>query len=123
MLAGSLPTLGLDQNDGLLASWNAATSKADFVVATDGSGTHKTINEAVAALAEMGQKRPERVVVYVKSGVYTENVEIGVDMKNVMLVGDGMDQTVITGSRNVVDGYDTMTSATFGKKLRSQNIG
>ncbi|KAF8034874.1 hypothetical protein BT93_C1024 [Corymbia citriodora subsp. variegata] len=110
---GTSPSLGLDPNGGLLASWNAATSKADFIVAKDGSGTHKTINDAVVALARMGENRPERAVIYVKSGVYDEKVEIGRDVKNVMFVGDGMDQTVVTGSRNVPDGSSTLTSATF----------
>ncbi|PIN03274.1 Pectinesterase [Handroanthus impetiginosus] len=97
---------------GLLASWNPATSKADFVVPQDGSaGTYRTINEAVARL---GQNRPERVVVYVKSGVYKEKVEIGSYLKNVMFVGDGMDKTIVTGNQNVEDGATTMNSATFG---------
>ncbi|XP_061999263.1 probable pectinesterase/pectinesterase inhibitor 36 [Rosa rugosa] len=101
-------------NGGLLASWSPATSRADFVVAKDGSGTHTTLNQAVAALARMGHRRPPRAIIYVKSGVYNEKVEIGGHMKNVMLVGDGMDRTVITGSRSVVDGDSTLTSATFG---------
>ncbi|GFY92638.1 hypothetical protein Acr_08g0010340 [Actinidia rufa] len=106
-----------NQNGGLLASWNPATSEADLVVAKDGSGNYKTINEAVAALARMGQRRPERVVIYVKSGAYGERVEIQRNMKNVMFVGDGMDKTIVTGTRNVVDGASTLSSATFGKSI------
>ncbi|XP_004308461.1 PREDICTED: probable pectinesterase/pectinesterase inhibitor 36-like [Fragaria vesca subsp. vesca] len=69
---------------GLLASWSPARSRADFVVAKDGSRTHTTINHAVAALARMGDRRPPRAIIYVKSGVYNEKVEIGGHMKNVM---------------------------------------
>ena len=97
-----------------MASWNPATSKADFVVAKDGSGTHKTINEAVAALARMGHRRPPRAIVYVKAGVYDEKVEIDRKLRNVMFVGDGMGKTIVTGSRNVHDGATTLSSATFG---------
>lgn len=89
-------------------------SKADVVVAQDGSGAHRTINEAVAALARMGHRRPQRVIIYVKSGVYREKVEIPRHMNNIMFVGDGMDKTIVTGSRNVPDGYTTSSSATFG---------
>ncbi|GAV78660.1 Pectinesterase domain-containing protein/PMEI domain-containing protein, partial [Cephalotus follicularis] len=103
-----------EQNEGMLVSWNPVTSKADFVVAKDGSGTHKTIKEAVAALAGMGDRRPQRVIIYVKSGVYDEKVEIGRNMKNVMFVGDGIDRTIVTGNRNVPDGDTTYSSATFG---------
>ncbi|KAF8379275.1 hypothetical protein HHK36_028708 [Tetracentron sinense] len=103
---------GVNQRN--LVSWDATISKADFVVAKDGSGNYKTINEAVAALAKMGQKRPDRLVIYVKSGVYSEKVEIERDMKNVMFVGDGIDKTIVTGNRNVQDGATTLSSATFG---------
>ena len=98
-----------------MVSWNRATSKADFVVAKDGSGTHKTINEAVAALARMGHSRPQRAIMYVKSGVYHEKVEIDRNLRNVMFVGDGMSRTIVTGNRNVPDGATTLSSATFGK--------
>ncbi|KAL6004899.1 hypothetical protein ACLOJK_005457 [Asimina triloba] len=99
---------------GLLMSWNASAMEADYVVAKDGSGNYKTIKEAVAAVARRARNRAERVVIYVKSGVYAENVEIRRGVKNVMLVGDGIDKTVITGNRNVPDGSTTYGSATFG---------
>lgn len=100
---------------GLLASWNPATSKADFVVAKDGSGTHRTINEVVAALARMVRGRSHRAIVYVKAGVYNEKVEIDRKIKNVMFVGDGIGKTVITASHNARDGATLLKSATFGK--------
>ncbi|KAL6569372.1 hypothetical protein OROMI_013886 [Orobanche minor] len=105
---------GLNSEGGLLASWDATTSGADFVVARDGSGNYKTINDAVDALARLGHNRSGRVVVYVKSGVYNENVEIGGDLKNIMFVGDGIDETIVTASKNVQDGATTLNSATFG---------
>ncbi|OMP00612.1 Pectinesterase, catalytic [Corchorus olitorius] len=104
----------LTQGGKLLSSWNPATSRADIVVAKDGSGNFKTINEAVAAVARMGNKRPQRVIVHVKAGVYNEKVDIDRDVKNLMLVGDGIDRTIVTGNRNVPDGASTYGSATFG---------
>ncbi|KAM3322966.1 pectinesterase [Capsicum chacoense] len=100
------------EGNGLLPSWNAETSKADIVVAQDGSGNYKTINEAVAALSRM--TRPERTIVYVKSGTYSENVEIGRGLNNLMFIGDGIDKTIVTGNKNVPDGANTFGSATFG---------
>lgn len=84
------------------------------MVAQDGSGNHKTINEAMVALGRMGKSRPERAVIYVKSGVYNEKVEIQREMKNLIFIGDGIDKTVVTGNRNVQDGATTFNSATFG---------
>ncbi|KAM6602097.1 hypothetical protein CsatA_021706 [Cannabis sativa] len=97
--------------------------KANIVVAKDGSGKFKTINEAVAAVPD---KSTSRFVIYVKKGVYKEKVEIGKNKKNVMLVGDGMDATIITGSLNVVDGSTTFNSATVvavGDGFIAQDIG
>ncbi|KAK7390147.1 hypothetical protein VNO78_25446 [Psophocarpus tetragonolobus] len=100
-------------NTGLLESWSEATHNKDFTVANDGSGTHKTIQEAVNAVAAMGHNRPARAVIYIKSGVYNEKVEIGQKLHNVMFVGDGIDKTIITGSRNVAQGSTTLRSATL----------
>ncbi|KAK9202487.1 hypothetical protein WN944_017698 [Citrus x changshan-huyou] len=62
----------------------------------------------------MGRTRPQRVVIYVKSGVYDEKVEIARHMNNIMFVGDGIDRTIVTGHRNVPDGSTTSSPATFG---------
>ncbi|CAD5326385.1 unnamed protein product [Arabidopsis thaliana] len=95
-------------------SWNPTSSRADFVVARDGSATHRTINQALAAVSRMGKSRLNRVIVYIKAGVYNEKIEIDRHMKNIMLVGDGMDRTIVTNNRNVPDGSTTYGSATFG---------
>lgn len=84
---------------------------ANAVVAKDGSGKYKTVQEAVNSAPDKGSSR---YVIYVKKGVYKEKVEIGKKKTNVMIVGDGMDDTVITGSLNVVDGSTTFNSATLG---------
>lgn len=83
-------------------------------MAQDGSGSYRTIKEALNALASRGHNRPSRVVIHVKAGVYNEKVEIGSKLHNVMFVGDGIDKTVVTGNRNVLHGGTTLNSATFG---------
>ncbi|KAL3647430.1 hypothetical protein CASFOL_008398 [Castilleja foliolosa] len=84
--------------------------KVDAVVAKDGSGKYKTIKAALAAVPEKSKKR---FVIYVKKGVYYENVRVEKKMWNVMMVGDGKGATVVSGSLNVVDGTPTFQSATF----------
>lgn len=54
----------------------------------------------------------DNILVYVKKGMYKENVEVGKKKTNVMLGGNGMHSTIITCSFNVVDGYATFKSAT-----------
>ncbi|KAK9143255.1 hypothetical protein Syun_012655 [Stephania yunnanensis] len=112
--AGPLRSSNSSTSEGLLGSWKTSTSRTDFVVAKDGTGTHKTVNEAVAAaLAHRKRNQNDRLVIHVKAGVYTEKVEITREMKNLMFVGDGIDRTVITGKRNVIDGATTFNSASF----------
>lgn len=85
-----------------------------IVVAKDGSGAYSTIAAAVEA-AKKKKSGGGRVVIYVKAGVYKENVKIHAGQKNVMLVGDGRGKTVITSDRSFADGWTTFQSATFGE--------
>ncbi|XP_020104086.1 pectinesterase-like [Ananas comosus] len=94
----------------------AAATDADVVVAKDGSGDYWTISEAVAAAAarrKRGSDGARRFVIYVKEGVYDENVRVTYDVPNLVMIGDGVDRTVVTGSRSVGDGSTTYSSATF----------
>ncbi|CAH2065517.1 unnamed protein product [Thlaspi arvense] len=95
---------------------------ADAVVAADGTGNFTTISEAVLAAPDYGTKRYE---IHVKRGVYVENVEIKKKKWNIMMVGDGIDATVITSNRSFIDGWTTFRSATFavsGRGFISQDI-
>uniref|UniRef100_A0A7N0T0D1 Pectinesterase n=1 Tax=Kalanchoe fedtschenkoi TaxID=63787 RepID=A0A7N0T0D1_KALFE len=83
----------------------STTTKVNVVVAKDGSGNYKTVAAAVAAAPGSS-----RFVIHVKAGVYTENVQI--KKKNIMLLGDGIGKTIITGSRSVGGGSTTFNSAT-----------
>lgn len=56
-----------------------------------------------------------RYVIYVKEGVYEEQVEVGSNMINITMYGDGSRKTIVTGSKNYVDGVKTFHTATFGK--------
>lgn len=90
-----------------------AAPKANLVVAQDGSGNYKTIKAAIDAASK--RSGSGRYVIYIKRGVYRENIDIGNKMKNIMLLGDGMKYTIITGSRSVVGGSTTFNSATVSK--------
>ncbi|KAJ9539732.1 hypothetical protein OSB04_026238 [Centaurea solstitialis] len=84
-----------------------AAIKADVVVAQDGSGDYRTVKAAVEAAGK--RSGSGRFVIYVKNGVYRENVEIGNKMKNITMVGDGRKHTIITGSRSVGGGTSNTT--------------
>lgn len=85
--------------------------KVDTTVAQDGTGDYTMVMEAVSAAPDHSKSR---FVIYIKGGVYRENVEIKKKKWNIMMVGDGMGVTVISGNRSYVDGWTTFRSATFG---------
>ncbi|CAL0332099.1 unnamed protein product [Lupinus luteus] len=120
-LNGGFPSWVTSKDRRLLESSVEAIT-ANVVVAKDGSGKFKTVAQAVASAPDNGKTR---YVIYVKKGTYKEKVEISSRKKNVMLVGDGMDETLITGSLNFVDGtgtFDTATVAAVGDGFIAQDI-
>ncbi|KAG4990845.1 Pectinesterase/pectinesterase inhibitor PPE8B [Glycine soja] len=82
----------------------------DAVVAADGTGNFTKVMDAVLAAPNYSM---QRYVIHIKRGVYNENVEIKKKKWNLMMVGDGMDNTVISGNRSFIDGWTTFRSATF----------
>ncbi|XP_027336253.1 pectinesterase 2-like [Abrus precatorius] len=93
--------------DRKLLQSSSAASKANVVVAKDGSGKYTTVKAAIDAAPKSSSGR---YVIYVKAGVYNEQVEI--KATNIMLVGDGIGKTIITGSKSVGGGSTTFRSAT-----------
>ncbi|KAK6146598.1 hypothetical protein DH2020_020467 [Rehmannia glutinosa] len=99
------------------------TIQPDVVVAKDGSGMYKTINEAINDVPRYSNKR---FVIYVKKGVYNENVRVEKEKWNVLMYGDGMSNTIISSNRSNRTGTMTKYSATFavyGKGFIAKDIG
>ncbi|GMI72135.1 hypothetical protein like AT3G05610 [Hibiscus trionum] len=101
----------------------AADVVPNVVVAKDGSGKYDSIN---MALAEVPKKNPTRFVIYVKAGIYKENVNITKSMSNVMLIGDGPTNTIVTSDLSVaihkLTTFHTSTIAVNGKNFIAKNI-
>ena len=76
----------------------ARESKYDAIVSADGSGTHTTVREAVAAAPEHSA-RP--FVILVKPGTYEGQLIIPRKARNVRLVGEEAEGTVLTYALNV----------------------
>jgi pectinesterase inhibitor-like protein len=119
------------------------TLTPNVIVAKDGSGKFKTINEALAAMPKTYDGRSVlfcivlyckgeptavqeccfdtwrfivgRYVIYVKEGVYEEYVTITKNMVNVTVYGDGSKKSIVTGNKSFVDGTTTFKTATFSK--------
>ncbi|KAL2338833.1 hypothetical protein Fmac_013279 [Flemingia macrophylla] len=114
------PIDSLDQTDGL-PSWinhedrrvlKAVDNKPapNVTVAKDGSGQFKTISEALKGAP---QDFSGRYVIYVKEGVYDEQVTVTKKMQNLTIYGDGSQKSIITGNKNYRDGVRTFQTASF----------
>uniref|UniRef100_A0A1S4AA64 Pectinesterase n=2 Tax=Nicotiana TaxID=4085 RepID=A0A1S4AA64_TOBAC len=113
----------LSSNDRKLLQKSAPKIKVNAVVAKDGSGKYKSIKAALKAAPEKSKKR---YVIYVKKGIYKENVRIEKTKWNIMIIGDGKDATIVSGNRNFIDGTPTFQSATFavfGKGFMARDMG
>lgn len=84
--------------------------KVDATVAQDGSGKFRSIMEAINDAPKHSLRR---YVIYVKKGLYKENVEMKKNKVNILLVGDGMGITIISGDRSFSQGWTTFRTATF----------
>ncbi|MQM23250.1 hypothetical protein Taro_056312 [Colocasia esculenta] len=100
------------QNDRRLLAGRVSVSRPrpNVVVAKDGSGNFNTISAAINA---MPKNYGGRYVIYVKAGVYNENVLIDEKRTNVFMYGDGPRKTIVTGHKNYVDAVPTFATATF----------
>ncbi|KAL9334632.1 hypothetical protein Peur_071813 [Populus x canadensis] len=85
--------------------------QADIIVSGDGSGTFKTISEAIKKAPEHSNRR---TIIYVRAGRYVEdNLKVGRKKWNLMFIGDGMGKTIITGSKSVSNHITTFHTASF----------
>jgi len=80
-----------------------------------GTDNFTSISDAVAFAPNNSKPEDGYFVIYATEGYYEEYVVVPKHKKNIMLLGDGINRTVITGNHSVIDGWTTFNSSTFGK--------
>jgi PelA/Pel-15E family pectate lyase len=102
---------------------NAADkSKADLIVASDGSGNVRTVQEAVDKVPENNLKR---FVIFIKPGVYREQIRIPTNKPFVSFVGEKAETTKLTFNLSNKDAGSTSASYSFyvaGHDFYAENI-
>lgn len=85
------------------------------IVSLDGTENFTSIGDAIAAAPDNLRAEDGYFLIYVREGNYEEYVTVPIQKKNILLIGDGINKTCITGNHSVVDGWTTYNSSTFGK--------
>ncbi|KAL1346466.1 probable pectinesterase/pectinesterase inhibitor 25 [Arachis hypogaea] len=83
------------------------------IVSIDGTGNFTSIGDAIAFAPNNSRAEDGYFLIYVTEGCYEEYVTIPKQKTNILLVGDGINKTVITGNHSVIDGWTTFNSSTF----------
>lgn len=87
------------------------TKKYDLIVAKDGSGNFKTVQQAFDAIPV---NHSYRYTIFIKKGVYKEKLLLPKDKNNIAIIGESRDSTILTYddySKKIVNG-DTLSTPT-----------
>ena len=99
-----------------------------FVVAADGSGNFRTIQEAINAIPDF---RKNETIVFIKKGIYKEKLILAASKTNVSFIGEDRESTVLAyddfASKKNRFGEEFGTSGSssffvFGDGFRAENI-
>jgi PelA/Pel-15E family pectate lyase len=96
--------------------------KADITVAADGSGTVKTVAEAIEKVPENNKKR---FVIFIKPGVYREQIRIPANKPYISLIGEKAETTKLTFNLSNKEAGSTSASYSFyvgGHDFHAENL-
>src|SRR3954468_14125983 len=74
---------------------NVVTAQTNIVVAADGSGQFKTVQEAINAVPQT-TRFDNPAIIHIKPGVYKELIYVQHEKRFVHLVGDDPEKTILT---------------------------
>jgi pectinesterase len=84
---------------------HSASVTPDITVAADGSGDYKKVQDAINTVNSSGK------VIFIKPGTYREQVRVTAAKKNLKLIGESYETTVITFNADANSGRNTHATA------------
>ncbi|WP_207429142.1 pectinesterase family protein [Pedobacter sp. SYSU D00535] len=105
-----------------------AAEKYDFVVAQDGSGNFKTVQEAINAVPDF---RKKTTTIFIKNSVYKEKLVLAGSKQNVRFIGEDVGKTILTyddwAQKKNIFGEEKGTSGSssfyvYGDNFTAENI-
>jgi len=104
-------------NDGLLQD---LAGKFEIVVDKGGTGDYTTVQAAIDAVPD---NSPQRTVVLIKKGKYYEKVRISSTKKNLVLIGEDLDSTIIYfDDYAALSGFDCTTVKVDANDFLAMNL-
>src|SRR5829696_6528856 len=106
----------------IISLFAVSAAKADIVVAADGSGDVKTVQQAVDKVPSNNKKR---IVIRIKPGTYTEQVAVPANKPFITFIGESAENTKLTF--NLSNKAAGSTSASYsayigGHDFRAENL-
>jgi PelA/Pel-15E family pectate lyase len=105
-----------------LAETDVFAAKADIIVAADGSGAVKTVQEAIDKVPENNKKR---FVISIKPGIYKEQIRVPANKPYITFLGENAEKTKLTfGLSNKEAGSTSAAYAVYvgGHDFYAENI-
>lgn len=112
----------------ILSSIVSAARDYHFVVAADGRGDFRTVQEAIEAVPDF---RKNETVIFIRKGIYKEKLTLAASKTNVTFIGEDRDSTILTwddfASKKNRFGEEIGTTGSssffvFGDGFRARNI-
>jgi pectinesterase len=112
----------------LVLTCSAFASDYHFIVAADGSGDFRTIQEAINAVPDY---RKNETKIFIKKGVYKEKLMLATSKTNVTFIGEDLEKTILTyddfAQKKNRFGEEVGTTGStsffvFGDGFRAENI-
>lgn len=95
----------------------------DLVVAKDGSGDYRYIQDAIDAIRVY---LPKAITVRIKKGIYKEKITVPSTLTNITFLGDSPDSTVISyddySGKGKMETFDSYTVRVLGNDITFKNI-
>lgn len=102
---------------------NPEKYKYTYVVAKDGSGDFKYIQDAINAM-RVFPLAP--ITLYIKNGVYNEKIELSANNTDVTFIGESLEKTIISfndySGRGKMGTFDSYTVKISGNRFKAENI-
>lgn len=110
-------------NPGAAQRNHTGVKETDMVVARDGSGDYKFIQDAIDASRAF---TPKRLTIFIRNGIYKEKLNIPAWVTDISLIGENVDSTIITfddhAGRDKMGTFDSWSVRIQGNNINVENI-